>query len=144
MNQKELTKTFMMIANCKNPFGCDVFHKIIQRFKGLSRIQPFSVCPLQKKTFVREICITFKKLKFTMIQIVQNVSNFLRQNIYFLVFSNVFSGWGERVKFTEWLSHKIWNWIQRPAKWWVAENCFGKTLFTPTRTNQLPSETKHL
>ena len=31
MNQKELTKIFMMISNWKNPFGCDVFYKLIQR-----------------------------------------------------------------------------------------------------------------
>ena len=34
MNQKELTKTFMMILIWKKPFGCDVFYKFIQRFKG--------------------------------------------------------------------------------------------------------------
>ena len=34
MNQKELTKTFMVISNWKNPFSCDVFYKLIQRFKG--------------------------------------------------------------------------------------------------------------
>ena len=34
MNQKELTKTFMMISRWKKPFGGDVFYKLIQRFKG--------------------------------------------------------------------------------------------------------------
>ena len=34
MNQKELTKTFMMISNWKKPFGLHNFHKKIQRFKG--------------------------------------------------------------------------------------------------------------
>ena len=29
MKQKELTKTFMMISNWKNPFGCDFFYKLI-------------------------------------------------------------------------------------------------------------------
>ena len=37
MNQKELTKTFMMISNCKKTFSFDVFYKLIQRF-GLSLI----------------------------------------------------------------------------------------------------------
>ena len=36
MNQKELTKTFMMISNGKNLFGLYVFYKNIQRFKGYS------------------------------------------------------------------------------------------------------------
>ena len=35
MNQKELTKAFMMILNWKKSFGCDVFYKLIKRFKGL-------------------------------------------------------------------------------------------------------------
>ena len=35
MNQKELTKAFMMISNWKKSFGCDVFYKLIKRFKGL-------------------------------------------------------------------------------------------------------------
>ena len=34
MNQKELTKTYMMISSGKNPFDCDVFYKLIQRFEG--------------------------------------------------------------------------------------------------------------
>ena len=34
MNQKVLTKTFMMISNWKKPFGCDIFYKLIQRFKS--------------------------------------------------------------------------------------------------------------
>ena len=34
MNQKELTKIFMMISNWKKTFGFDVFYKLIQRFKG--------------------------------------------------------------------------------------------------------------
>ena len=35
MNQKELTKTFMMILKWKKPFGLHVFYKKeIQRFKG--------------------------------------------------------------------------------------------------------------
>ena len=34
MNRKELTKTFMMILNWKkNNFDCDVFYKLIQRFR---------------------------------------------------------------------------------------------------------------
>ena len=32
MNQKELTKTFMMISNWKKNC-CDVFYKLIHRFK---------------------------------------------------------------------------------------------------------------
>ena len=34
MNREELAKTFMMILNLKNPLFCDVFYKLIQRFKG--------------------------------------------------------------------------------------------------------------
>ena len=34
MNQKELTKAFMMISNWKNPFGLDGFNEKNQRFKG--------------------------------------------------------------------------------------------------------------
>ena len=34
MNQKELTKIFMMITNGKNVFGLHVFYKNIQHFKG--------------------------------------------------------------------------------------------------------------
>ena len=34
MNRKELTKAFTMTSNWKKPFGCDVFYKLIQRFKG--------------------------------------------------------------------------------------------------------------
>ena len=34
MNQKELTKTFMMISILKKPFGLQGFHRKIQRFKG--------------------------------------------------------------------------------------------------------------
>ena len=34
MNQKELTKTFMMISNWNKPFGPHGFKKNIQRFKG--------------------------------------------------------------------------------------------------------------
>ena len=31
---EKLNKTFMMISNWKKPFGCDVFHKLIQRIKA--------------------------------------------------------------------------------------------------------------
>ena len=34
MNQKEQTKTFIMISNWKKPFGIHEFLKNIQRFKG--------------------------------------------------------------------------------------------------------------
>ena len=34
MNRKELTNTFMMIFNWKNPFDLCGFYKIIQRCKG--------------------------------------------------------------------------------------------------------------
>ena len=34
MNQKELTKTFMMIWNWNKPFGLHEFTEIFQRFKG--------------------------------------------------------------------------------------------------------------
>ena len=34
MNQKDLTKKFMMLSNWKKPFDCDVFYKLIQRFEG--------------------------------------------------------------------------------------------------------------
>ena len=35
MNQKELTKTVVVISNWKTPFGRDVFfYKLIQRYKG--------------------------------------------------------------------------------------------------------------
>ena len=34
MNQKELTKTFMMISNEKKPFGLHSLYKNIQRFEG--------------------------------------------------------------------------------------------------------------
>ena len=34
MNQKELTKTFMIISNWKNPLDTMVYIKIIQRFRG--------------------------------------------------------------------------------------------------------------
>ena len=34
MNQKELTKTIMMISNWIKPFGLHGFYKTIKRFKG--------------------------------------------------------------------------------------------------------------
>ena len=34
MNQKELTKTFMMISNWKKTFGLHGFYKNIQRLKS--------------------------------------------------------------------------------------------------------------
>ena len=34
MNQKEVTKTFLMISNRKKPFSLQGFHKKIQRFQG--------------------------------------------------------------------------------------------------------------
>ena len=34
MNQKELTKTFMMILNLKNPLMSMVYAKLFQRFNG--------------------------------------------------------------------------------------------------------------
>ena len=34
MNQKELTKTFVMISNWEKPFGLHGLYKMIQRFKG--------------------------------------------------------------------------------------------------------------
>ena len=34
MNQKEVTKPFIMISNKKKHFGYDIFQKLIQRFKG--------------------------------------------------------------------------------------------------------------
>ena len=34
MNQKELTKTFMVIYNWKKTFRLQGFHKEIQRFEG--------------------------------------------------------------------------------------------------------------
>ena len=46
MNQKERTKTFMMISNLKNSFGCDVFYKVIQRFKGYYCIYIPHICEL--------------------------------------------------------------------------------------------------
>ena len=42
MNQKELNKTFMMISQWKNPFGCDFFYKLIQRFNSYSAGIDFS------------------------------------------------------------------------------------------------------
>ena len=37
MNQKDLTKTFMMISSKKIPLASHDFHKTIQRPQGLSR-----------------------------------------------------------------------------------------------------------
>ena len=34
MNREELRKTVMIISEWKKPFDCDVFYKLIQRFKG--------------------------------------------------------------------------------------------------------------
>ena len=34
MNQKEMTKTFMMISNWNKPFDLQGFYKKNQRFKG--------------------------------------------------------------------------------------------------------------
>ena len=39
MNQKELTETFMMISNSKNPLVSIVYTKIFQRCNGLDMIR---------------------------------------------------------------------------------------------------------
>ena len=36
MNQKEITKTVMMISNCKKPFGLQGFHKNFLALQGLN------------------------------------------------------------------------------------------------------------
>ena len=38
MKRKELTKTYMMISIWKKTFGCDVFYKLIQRFRPKGKI----------------------------------------------------------------------------------------------------------
>ena len=42
MNQKELTKTFMMISRCKKPLVAIFFYKLIQRFNPYSTGTGFS------------------------------------------------------------------------------------------------------
>ena len=44
MNQKEQSKTFMMI--CKKRFGFDDFYKLIQRFSRSPRCKDYRVNPL--------------------------------------------------------------------------------------------------
>ena len=44
MNHKELSETFMMTSNCKNPSVSMVYTKKCERFKGSSNIG--SMCPV--------------------------------------------------------------------------------------------------
>ena len=56
MNQKEQTKTFMMISNRKNPLVSMVYTKIFQRLKGLGANRVYSR--------FYSFCLTVKLRKF--------------------------------------------------------------------------------
>ena len=55
MKRKDVTKTFMMISNCKPPFGPLVFFKKIQRFNPKSAELICGKSSQPKRFFQREI-----------------------------------------------------------------------------------------
>ena len=55
MNRQELTKTVVMIANWKEPFGLQAFHKKNQRFKGWSaKLNNLNFHPLEAVSRYRD------------------------------------------------------------------------------------------